>query len=275
MPRRCSLGNAASALLIAACSLIGSATTAVADDSTVTSASSQDPSPPTSDRPDDRPPPPPDAGRDDDPGRGRWSGIEGRPRGRGRGPGSEADFERMIAVVEDISPEWASSLRTRLADDPEAARADFRRHGRRLFGLLMLKEKNPRLYAVRVAELALKKGMKETAIEYHRVLASDPTLAETIAGRLREMTAESVDLELRARAMELEALDQAVRELRERLLGEVETRQSRIESVWKSLLENDPSLADDDDPFDGLPGGPGRSGDRGRPAAEPAGNDRS
>lgn len=191
-----------------------------------------------------------DAGRDQD--RARWSGLEGRPRGRGRGPGSEADFDRMIAVVEDISPEWASSLRTRLLDDPEAARDDFRRHGRRLFGLVMLKERNPRLYAVRVAELALKKGMKETAIEYHRVLATDPTLAASIADRLREMAGESVDLELRARAMELEALDQAVRELRERLLGEVETRQSRIESVWRSLLENDPALSEDD-PLEGLP----------------------
>ncbi len=213
---------------------------------------------------------PPEAERDGDPGRGRWSGMEGRPRSRGRGPGSEADFDRMIAVVEDISPEWASSLRTRLADDPDAAREDFRRHGRRLFGLVMLKERNPRLYVVRVAELALKKGMKETAVEYHRVLATDPTLAESIAGRLREMAAESVDLELRARAMELEALDQAVRELRDKLLGEVEERQSRIESVWKSLIENDPSL-DDEDPLGGLPGGPP---DRG-PAVDGVEADRS
>jgi hypothetical protein len=176
----------------------------------------------------------------------------------------------MISVVQDISPEWASSLRARLADDPEAARSDFRRHGRRLFGLVMLKERNPRLYVVRVAELALKKGMKETAIEYHRVLASDPTLADSIAGRLREMAAESVDLELRARAMELEALDQAVRELREKLLGEVETRQSRIESVWRSLIETDPALVEED-PFDALPGAPV---DRGRPV-ESSGEDRS
>jgi hypothetical protein len=213
---------------------------------------------------------PPEAERDGESGRSRWTGMEGRPRGRGRGPGSEADFDRMIAVVEDISPEWASSLRTRLVEDPDAAREDFRRHGRRLFGLVMLKERNPRLYVVRVAELALKKGMKETAVEYHRVLATDPTLAESIAGRLREMAAESVDLELRARAMELEALDQAVRDLREKLLGEVEERQSRIESVWKSLIENDPSL-NEEDPLGGLPGGPP---DRG-PAADGVEADRS
>jgi hypothetical protein len=219
---------------------------------------------------------PPEAERDGDPGRGRWSGMEGRPRGRGRGPGSEADFDRMIAVIEDISPEWASSLRTRLTDDPDAAREDFRRHGRRLFGLVMLKERNPRLYAVRVAELALKKGMKETAIEYHRVLATDPTLAESIAGRLREMAAESVDLELRARAMELEALDQAVRELREKLLGEVEERSVRIESVWKSLIETDPSAsgADNGDPFGELPGEP-RDGAGAESLPERPGIDRS
>ncbi len=208
--------------------------------------------------------------RGEESGRGRGIGIEGRPRGRGRGPGSEADFERMIAVVEDISPEWASSLRMRLSEDPDAAREDFRRHGRRLFGLVMLKERNPRLYVVRVAELALKKGMKETAIEYHRVLAEDPSLAESIAGRLREMAAESVDLELRARAMELEALDQAVRELREKLLGEVADRQSRIDSVWKSLIENDPSFSEED-LLEDLPAGPAERGS----APATAGADRS
>lgn len=210
---------------------------------------------------------------DVDAGRAHRPGVDGRPRGRGRGPATEADMERLVSVIADISPEWASSLRTRLVEDPEAARDDFRRYGRRLFGLVMLKERNPPLYAVRVAELALKKGMKERAIEYHRVLATDTPRAEQLATQIRDMASESVDLELRARAMELEALDQAVRDLRERLLGEVAEREARIESVWQGLLERDPSQ-DDDDPLEGLedrrrsPLGP-------PPSTPPAGSDRS
>lgn len=187
---------------------------------------------------------------------------------------TEADMERLCGVVADISPEWASSLRARLAEDPESARADFRQYGRRLFGLVMLKERNPRLYAVRIAELALKRGMKERAIEYHQVLGVDAARAETLSTQLREMAAESVDLELRARAMELEALDQAVRELRERLLGEVAEREGRIDSVWRDLLENDPSEDGDGDPLEGL--GDRRRPPTGRSAESPLpGSDRS
>lgn len=218
------------------------------------------------------PPPPvdPPAGLDAD--RGPRPDLDGRPRGRGRGPATEADMERLITVIQDISPEWASSLRSRLAEDPDAAREDFRRHGRRLFGLVMLKERNPPLYAVRVAELALKKGMKERAIEYHRVLAGDTARADVLATQIREMAAESVDLELRARAMELEALDQAVRELREKLLGEVAEREARIETVWRSLLDRDPSN-DEDDPLQGLDDR--RRPPLGVPTPPPAGSDRS
>ena len=173
-------------------------------------------------------------------------------------PRRKSRLHGLVAVVADISPEWASSLRARLAEDPESAKADFRQYGRRLFGLVMLKERNPGLYAVRIAELALKRGMKERAIEYHQVLGVDPTRAETLSTQLREMAAESVDLELRARAMELEALDQAVRELRDRLLGEVADRETRIDSVWRDLLDNDPSEETEGDPLEGL-------GDRRRP----------
>lgn len=184
----------------------------------------------------------------------RRRGSDGRSRGMGRGPWQDGDVDRLIAVVEDISPEWASSMRSRMAEDPEAAKEDFRRHGRQLFGLVMLKERNPPLYVVRVAELALKRGIRAKATLYHQVLATDPSAAAEIKVQLRELAEESVDLELRARAMELEALDKAVRELRERLMGEVEEREARIEAVWRSLLENDPATVEDDDPFEGWSG---------------------
>ncbi|MCP4834020.1 MAG: hypothetical protein GY895_04580 [Phycisphaera sp.] len=162
------------------------------------------------------------------------------------------DPERLIGVADDISPEWASSLRERFAEDPDAARADFRRYGRRLFGLLMLKDGNPELYKVRVAELALKKGIRDQAGRYHAILVKDPAEAERIARNLKELVAQSVDLELRARALELQALDSAVRELRVKLMAEVTDSKSKSERVLKELLEkplDDNGLAG---PFDGL-----------------------
>ena len=86
---------------------------------------------------------------------------------------------------------------------------------------------------------------------------------------MREMVKESVDLELRARALELEALDKAVRELRQELLAEVNDRQRRAESLWKSLIENpNPGSGSDADPFGGLSDDdlPGRMPGRRAPA---------
>ncbi len=199
-----------------------------------------------------------------------------RGKRRLRGRLDEDEMEALISVASDISPKWASSLQARMAEDPESAKADFREHGRRLFGLLMLKRRNPELYTIRVAELALKKGISDQAVIYHQLLAKDPEAASELGGRLRDMVKESVDLELRARAMELEALDKAVRELRQELLSEVNDRQQRVDALWKTLIEN-PSSApgDDGDPFGGFgdgepprrlpgrrpPGGPDRDGE--------------
>ncbi|MBQ73060.1 MAG: hypothetical protein CMJ67_09175 [Planctomycetaceae bacterium] len=186
-------------------------------------------------------------------------------RRKGRGPLGDEDMERLIAVADDISPEWASSLRSRLAENPEEARADFRRNGRRLFGLLMLKDSNPELYKVRVAELALKKGIQDQAKQYHAILAKDPVGAERIASNLKELVLQSVDLELRARALELQALDTAVRELRSKLMSEVDESKTKAERVWKQLLEEPASGDQDTGPLDGLrpgsfPGGRLRPG---------------
>lgn len=194
-----------------------------------------------------------------------------RGKRRLRGRLDESEMEDLISVASDISPEWASSLKARMAEDPDSAKADFREHGRRLFGLLMLKRRNPDLYTIRVAELALKKGIRDQAVTYQRLLANDPEAASELGGRLREMVKESVDLELRARAMELEALDKAVRELRQELLSEVNDRQQRVEALWKTLIEDPaPASGEGRDPFggfgdDALPGRmPGRRPPMGR-----------
>ena len=185
-----------------------------------------------------------------------------------RGPLGDEDMERLIAVADDISPDWASSLRARLAENPEEARSDFRRNGRRLFGLLMLKESNPELYKVRVAELALKKGIQDLARKYHATLAKDPVEAERIAGNLKELVVQSVDLELRARALELQALDTAVRELRAKLMSEVDQSKAKAERVWKELLEEPVSGDQSSGPLDGLRPG-SFPGERRRPDSEP------
>ena len=82
---------------------------------------------------------------------------EGRPRGDAASRGrrmSEAltveELAEVIAVAQEISPEWGEGLRTRLAEDPDGLRQAIASAGPRLVGLAMLKRSHPELYALRI-----------------------------------------------------------------------------------------------------------------------------
>ena len=209
----------------------------------------------------------------------RLRGAEGAAIGRvaskgggaGRAPGSrgrlsEARCELIISVVGDIAPDWAQTLQAQYAEDPVAFGESIRPHARRLTGLGMLRDRNPELYALRVAELALKRGLREKAIEYHRVLARDPESPDLIAmeSTIRELAKESVDLELRARAMELAALAEAVKEMKNLLLQETTVRSARIDALADELLAVPPKGPSFEEAMESLssPSRPSRSGRR-------------
>ena len=155
---------------------------------------------------------------------------------------SAARAELIISVVGDIAPDWAEGLRSQYQENPSLFGESIRPHARRLMGLGMLRDRNPELYALRVAELALKRGLREKAAEYHRLLATDTTSPKLPALELaiRDLAKESIDLELRARAMELAALAEAVKEMKDLLLQETIVREARIQTLAEELLADPP-----------------------------------
>lgn len=175
-------------------------------------------------------------------------------RGLRGGKVSEARAELIISVVGDIAPDWAEGLRTQYQENPSLFGESIRPHARRLMGLGMLRDRNPELYAVRVAELALKRGLREKAATYHRILATDPTSSKLPALELaiRDLAKESVDLELRARAMELAALAEAVKEMKDLLLQETIVREARIQTLAEELLAESPESPSFDESLESL-----------------------
>jgi hypothetical protein len=199
---------------------------------------------------------------------GFMDGSRGRESGRGgigRRPMTEADIETMIEIADSISPKWASELRAKMADDPEKAQQAIMKSGRRLFGLVMLKEKKPQLFATRVAELRVQFDIRRAHEQYQLALkAGDAAAIMGYKTTLTALAAEIVDLELKARAMELAALDQAVQEMRVRLQSEIEDSAERITGMIERLLKpvseaTTDSESVEENPSDARPGRPARN----------------
>ena len=184
---------------------------------------------------------------------------------------SNSRVELVISVVGDIAPDWAATLRSEYVENPAIFSESIRPYARRIMGLGMLRERNPELYALRVAELALKRGLREKAIEYHRMKAANDDSIDLLAMEsiIRDLSKESIDLELRARAMELAALAEAVKQMKNLLLQETTVRQARIDALAESLLSTPPDGPSFDEALDSLPGTPmsRRSGLRGSKSA--------
>lgn len=234
--------------------------------------------PPGDSRPDDSlaprvretAPPPRPPRRQLDPTAPRGDGEERRPGRRMRdvegGPGGEAWEERLLAVVRDVAPEWASRVEERLAADPEGTRRQLAQNGRRFMGLVALRERNPELYQLKVQEIRLQNEARVAAVAYHDALgAGDEGAIKAAEDRLRGVARRAVDANLKARGEELKALAEAVERFKEELLRDAQRIDEETDAMVEQLRERRPSLS----PFEGderavptAPGSPAPIGER-------------
>lgn len=171
-------------------------------------------------------PRPADAARRDG---GRW---------RTDGPMSPEMVERVLAVARDVSPELAGQLEKLREESPEQVSQAMRQNARRLMALAVIKERNPGLYAIRVEDARLQLELRKLGDQYRASMqASDAAAAEAIAVQIAAKVRAQVDVDLKARAQELVALDEQMKALREELVAEerrtVERVAERIDAVKK------------------------------------------
>ena len=168
-----------------------------------------------------------------------------RRRGLMRRTLTPTDINNVIAVAEDVSPQWAVSLKQRLKEDPDSMGEVIKQKGRRLLGLAMLRERDPALYEVRVGELRCNQELSKVSADYREALRDGRTedVAE-LKAQLRILVKQSLDFELRARAMELAALDKALRELKSQLQTEIATQDQRLEQRLSEVLAADSQTAE-------------------------------
>lgn len=165
----------------------------------------------------------------------------GRRRGALRRQLGPEDIQNVIAVAKDVSPEWAESLQSRYEEDPQALTESIRQSGRRLLGLAMLRDRDPAIYEVRVGELRCNRELSTVTIEYQEAVRDGRNEdAEELRSKIRNLVKESLDFELRARALELAALDKALRDLKSQLQIEIATQDERLEQRLNEVLAVNP-----------------------------------
>ena len=134
----------------------------------------------------------------------------------GRRDLTDADVARVVAVAREISPEWGDAIEARITQDAEQVKASLRTSGRRLLGMAALKERAPKVFAVKVAELRAQAETERAASELRSATElragaeENAASVEAIAALQKELeaaAARQVDATIAARQEELVALE--------------------------------------------------------------------
>jgi len=124
--------------------------------------------------------------------------------------------EHVMAVANEIDPDLAAQLASMCESDPEAFQKIIRRQGRRLGSLIRLREDDPELFEVKVAEL-------KTDAEIYRasenLIGQDMEAPEFQAkvAELRGLIRAKTALTLRAQTLYIGRLERHLAALRQRL----------------------------------------------------------
>ena len=160
-----------------------------------------------------------------EPAGGRPEGMRWRPDS----PMPQEMMDRIIAVAQDVSPDLAKQISERRTKAPDEMSQAMRQSARRLVALAVLKERNPGLYAIRVEDLRLQLELRALGDAYRAAVdAKDAAKSAALEAQIAAKVQSQVDVDLRARAQELLALDAQVQSMREDLLEDQKHSADRI-----------------------------------------------
>lgn len=148
------------------------------------------------------------------------------------------DDDDLIAVARDVSAEWAKTLETARAKNPQAFRAAAGKIGKRLSSLAVLREHKPALYALRVEELKVQGELEGLgALWMSARLGNRGQESDELEARIRALAGTLVDLNLRSRAMELAEIDAVMRTMRADLERDARARNETVDKMVSACRE--------------------------------------
>ncbi len=162
-----------------------------------------------------------------------------------RGPGADVEnwFLDAMSVVRDLHPELRRGIEERMKKDPSGTRGMLRRYASspRIRALVMMKRQNPAKYKLAVMDAQLSQKLQKLGHQYRRALdKDDKPMASKLKSEIEALVSRHFDNRLQLHAMELESLDQRVKEMRIRLERQKSDREPAIAKIVGNVLEGKP-----------------------------------
>jgi hypothetical protein len=177
---------------------------------------------------------PPSPARQADGGPGPGGG-EGR-RGGMRRELTDKDVDRIIATARDVDPTWADALEAQRKEDPAKLRQRLGMQARMLMGLSMLRERQPELYQARVEDFRVQREIRAATERLRKARDEADAAAETIARtEVRATIERQFELDVKARAFELVAMERALKDARKRLQSDIADREARLAEALEAV----------------------------------------
>jgi hypothetical protein len=171
----------------------------------------------------------------------RPEGSRGDGPRRGMPPLSEEMFEQVIAVGKDVSPEFGEQLEKLRNLSPEEKSQAMRQNARRLVTLAVLKRRNQELYDTRVKELRVQLELHALGEKYMAAeTAKDASAMATLTTEIQKKVKLQVNLDLKARAQELKAMDKQLEDLKTELEQEIKETAERIAQRVEAVKKGEP-----------------------------------
>ena len=146
--------------------------------------------------------------------------------------------DQVLAVAQDVDPELGRKLRQACDRHPTDFARILRTAGGRLIALARLREKDPQLYSLKIAEMQWDSQAMEIAREYQQAVEKgQKQRADLLEEQLRKTLQVHMALSLKARGDYLLRLEQHVRKLRTQLEQDAEDFEKRVEHRLETLKD--------------------------------------
>lgn len=166
-----------------------------------------------------------------------------KPPVDGRGPGADRPMtqnmiEHVMAVAKEVDPELAEQLSSICEKDPDAFEKIVRRQGRRMGSFIRLRDSDPELFEVKVAELKTDAEIFHLADELRGKDVNDSSIQGHLAN-LRGLVRAKMGLSIRVQSLYIERLEHHLEGLRGRLEDTTIRFDEIVEERVNHLLSGD------------------------------------
>jgi len=165
----------------------------------------------------------------------RAAGDDSR-RGGPRRELTDQDIDRIVQTARDIDPSWGDALQVVRAQDAAGLRQRIGSQARMLIGLAAIRDRQPELYRARVDDFRVQRQLRSAAERAIKARETSDAAGEAQAmAEVRDLASRQFELDMKARAYELVAMERALKDARRRLQEDIAERDTRLQDVIGSV----------------------------------------